>query len=194
MVGKNLGVANAIVYLEGIRSGKPMTRRSSYVMTQKNCEFVPHVVLVPLGERLEIVNFDPILHNVHALDSEAEPKTLFILAQPVKNLRTKTRPMTRAGIISVQCDAGHPWMSATVKVIEHPYHAITGSDGSFRLEDIPPGTYQLRLWHEGVNILGRQLEHDKVTKYQFEKAYIDSLPMTIQPRTNSKADFELVLR
>ena len=93
VVSNDLGVANAIVFIEDIKSGKSFERQPSYVLAQKNCEFLPHISLIPLGERLEIVNHDAVLHNVHAYDSNVEPKTIFNLAQPVKNLRTKTRQM-----------------------------------------------------------------------------------------------------
>ena len=194
VVSNDLGVANAIVFIEDIKSGKSFERQPSYVLAQKNCEFLPHISLIPLGERLEIVNHDAVLHNVHAYDSNVEPKTIFNLAQPVKNLRTKTRQMLNPGIINLQCDAGHAWMSASLMVIEHPYYTITATDGTFRLNDVPPGMYQLRMWHEGVAILDRRFEHGNVTKYQFEDAYTDSLSVTIRPHINSVADFELVLR
>ena len=102
--------------------------------------------------------------------------------------------MMKPGLITIRCDAGHAWMSASVMVIEHPYHAITGTDGSFRLDDVPPGAYQLRMWHEGVTILNRQMERDNVIRYSFEPAYTDSLAIVIQPHENSHADFELVLK
>ena len=62
--------------------------------------------------------------------------------------------------MKVGCDAGHTWMTAYIAVFEHPYFAVTAADGSFRIGDIPGGTYKLVFWHEK---LGRKVKKVTVT-------------------------------
>ena len=59
------------------------------------------------------------------------------------------RSLRRPGFYFVQCDAGHPWMSAYIWIVEHPYYVKTDAKGNFELTDVPPGTYTLKFWHEG---------------------------------------------
>jgi hypothetical protein len=151
-------------------------------------------MIIPLGERLEIVNDDPILHNVHTYLDGKPPKTLFNIAQPMKGVRMKTRPMEKRGLILATCDAGHPWMYAHIMAVEHPYYTVTDANGNFRIENIPPGDYTLQFWHEGIAVTNKAMEKDKVTKYDFEAPYEETKPVTVTAQKESVVDFELVLR
>ncbi len=193
-VGKNLGVANTFIYIETISEGKHIERQPAYTLNQQRCEYLPHTMIVPLGERLEIVNSDPILHNVHAYLNAKPPKTIFNIAQPMKGLRSKTKPMEKSGLVLATCDAGHPWMFAHIMVADHPYYTITDNNGNYRLEHVPPGSYTLRLWHEGVSTTNKVMGQGKVTKYDFELPYEESRQIVVQPSGEAIADFELVLR
>jgi hypothetical protein len=117
-LGAKQGVQNALVSLEGIDRGKKFAANSTPVLTQRHCNYEPHVVILPMGRQLEIVNSDPILHNVHAYDPHAQSKTIFNIAQPIKGQRTpvKLSQMLTPGIVSAICDAGHPWMSSYIMV------------------------------------------------------------------------------
>jgi carboxypeptidase family protein len=194
-VGKKSGVANTFVYLDGITAGKPFERLSAYTLHQQQCEYVPHAMIMPLGAQLEIVNNDPILHNVHTYLDGKPAKTLFNIAQPMKGIRMKSpRPIDKPGLVLATCDAGHPWMSAHIMVAPHPYYAVTDADGNFRLENVPPGNYTLQLWHEGIAVTSKVLENGKVSKYEFEEPYIETKPVTVAPKQETVVDFELVLR
>lgn len=195
-VGKDGAVADAIIHLENIAEGKPIPSTSRYVLDQKRCEYTPHVMILPLGSQLEIVNSDPILHNVHAYQDRPGAKTVFNIAQPIKGQRTpiKQAQLNRPGLIVATCDAGHPWMSASIMVAEHPYFAITDRNGRFVLRDVPPGTYKVRMWHEGVNITEKQMEHGKAKKYEFEEPYVVTKEVTVAEHGDVRADFEFALR
>jgi plastocyanin len=193
-VGKNGGVADAIVYLEGISKGKKFQDDQPCLIDQHNCEYHPHTLVVPVGRSIQIVNNDAILHNVHTYEAVKEPKTVFNIAQPIKGVKSTTRPLTKPGLINLTCDAGHPWMSGTIMVAAHPYYAITDKNGDFSLSDVPPGSYTLHMWHEGVTIVKKELEHDKVKKYEFEQPYEESRQVTVRAEATSTADFELSLR
>lgn len=193
-IGKKHGVANTFIFIDSIHRGKAFTPLPAYTLHQHQCEYSPHAMLVPVGVQLEIVNDDPILHNVHTyLDGEL-PKTLFNIAQPIKGLRMKSKPMAKPGLVLATCDAGHPWMIAHIMVMDHPYYAITDANGGYVIENIPPGTYSVKLWHEGVAIASTVMEKGKISKYNFEAPYEEVQEATVHPEGTTVVNFELVLR
>lgn len=153
---KTRGVKDAVVYIEGISAGKKLPERDIDFMTGKKarldqvgCHYAPHVMVVRRRSTLAITSSDGVLHNVNArmgLDQ------LFNLAFSRKGYTiddpTKTNVGRKSGIISLRCNAGHFWMSGTVFVVNHPYYAVTGKDGTFALQDVPPGAYTVKVWHE----------------------------------------------
>jgi len=193
--GGKMGVKNAVISLEGIDHGKKETRSMRPVLDQKGCEYEPHIMIAPLGSQLEIVNSDPILHNVHAYAASPGKKTLFNIAQPIKGQRTSIRQMqmNSKGIVTAVCDAGHPWMTATIIVAEHPYYAVTDDEGQFVLEDIPPGSYRLIMWHEGVRVTNVEYEHDKPKKYSFEEPYRISKSVDVKEGETRRVDFDFTV-
>lgn len=146
VLGRDHTIANVVVSLVGVSRGKrmePLTAPAT--LDQVECEFVPHAQVVPVGTTLEIVNSDPVLHNVHAFLNGTE--SIFDLAMPIQGYRIR-RTLDMPGTISVKCDAGHTWMSAYIVVQEHPYYSMTTEDGTYSIEDVPAGEYRLKLWHE----------------------------------------------
>jgi plastocyanin len=195
-VGRKNGVQHAVVSLEGIEQGKMFRPGIKPVLDQRRCNYEPHVMVFPMGEQLEIVNSDPILHNVHAYDEKAESRTIFNIAQPIKGQRTlvKSTRMLKPGAVLTTCDAGHPWMSSYIVVAEHPYYAVTDADGNFTLENVPPGTYRIRMWHEGVEVTNTELENGKVKKYYYEDPYVVVKEVTVPAKGIATVDFDLSLR
>jgi hypothetical protein len=145
-LGPGAAVENAVVSLVGISRGKalPELGRSGELEIIK-CMAVPRVQLVPVGSTLEIVNSDPLLHDIYAYLNGTEE--LFHRALPLQQFRVQ-EVLARPGVVHLWCGAGHPWMRAYVVVQEHPYFALTDPRGAYALSDIPPGPYRLRIWHE----------------------------------------------
>jgi hypothetical protein len=137
-------VKNAVVRIEGIKQGKKADP-ANLTLDNKNCEFEPRVSWVLTGSNLVAKNSDPILHNTHLYLSEGN-KNLFNIALPNQGQQIE-KPLKKAGLVDVKCDA-HEWMQAWVVVSDHPYVAVTGDDGSFTLDNVPPGDYTLKIWHE----------------------------------------------
>ncbi|MEX0880365.1 MAG: carboxypeptidase regulatory-like domain-containing protein [Thermoanaerobaculia bacterium] len=146
VVGKDGALANAVVYLKDIATGKPLDKAAKASLDNKACTYVPHVAVVPVGSTLTIHSSDNVLHNVHALMGS---DTLFNIALPLPGMQIP-QTMRKPGIVNVKCDAGHTWMAATIYVVEHPYYAVTDAAGKFDLKDVPPGTYTLVAWHESL--------------------------------------------
>ena len=116
------------------------------VLDQKGCQYRPHVVAVQVDQPLVVTNSDAFLHNVHALSID---NPAFNFGQPSKDLRGRSvGPMKVAEVFRVKCDV-HPWMGAYVHVIDHPYFAVSGEDGTFAIPaGLPDGEYTLAAWHE----------------------------------------------
>lgn len=114
-------------------------------LLQKGCIFQPHVLLVPQGVQVEITNEDGILHNVH---THSEKNLPLNRAQP-KFLKVMKIGPFEPERIKVRCDV-HEWMYAWIQVVEHPYYAVSGEGGVFRIENVPPGSYRITAWHENL--------------------------------------------
>lgn len=189
VLGKNQGVANAILTLEGVSAGKPWKKQAVVTLDQQKCEYIPHVLIAPLGSELEILNSDDILHNVHSYELTGEMKTLFNVAQPIKGLRTKLA-MDSPGYLAATCDAGHPWMSAFIKVAEHPYVVVSDQDGNFVIDKIPPGAYKLTMWHEPMTV-GAETKIENMQQHYFEKPIVVTKDVTITAGGTTTVAFEI---
>ena len=153
-VGKGARLANVVVWLEGVKKGKPRARKLAQ-LSNKGCQFVPLVQSMEVGAKLEVINDDPIQHTTHPI-YVVHKTTAFNVATSRKGQRVKKK-IRRKGIMRVQCDSGHTWMRAWIHAFKHPYHVVTGKDGRFELTDIPPGTYTVRAWHERGGTLSRKV-------------------------------------
>jgi hypothetical protein len=146
VVGPSKGVKDAIVYLDDVPKGKPMAKPAKPPEIDNNkCMFVPESQVIPPGP-IVIVNSDPVLHNTHGFYGK---RTAFNVALPNQGQRIE-KQLPRPGIVRVECDE-HGHMHGTIYVADHPYHAVTGADGSFTIKDVPPGSYTLVVyqWHVG---------------------------------------------
>jgi hypothetical protein len=144
VVAKDGALANVVAFVKGARfDGKPAPVAGAAV-DQKLCRYLPHVQALTVGTPLSVMNNDAVLHNVHA---NIEALTVFNVAMPIKGQKL---PMSlrKPGLMKLQCDAGHPWMSGWIYVFDHPYFAVTDGKGAFSIKDVPPGEHTLELWHE----------------------------------------------
>lgn len=138
------GLRNVFVYIkEGLAGGPYPPAQGSPVLDQDGCVYHPHVIGLRVGQNLTIRNSDGLLHNINA-----KPTTnrTFNISQPTSMETTRSFPMAEV-MIPVACDV-HGWMQAYIGVVDHPYFAVSGEDGAFRIENVPPGTYTVETWHE----------------------------------------------
>lgn len=142
-------LSDVAVWIEGIESGKPLPT-DPVLLDQISCEFVPHVFAINPKQPLTIKTSDQVLHNVSAHLGEEE---LFDLAMPVQGMSLWRRPIEKdgaplqSGNVRFSCRAGHSWMEAWAIVRDHPYVTVSGEDGTWRIDAVPPGTYTLKFWH-----------------------------------------------
>jgi len=126
-------------------------------LDQQGCMYSPRVVAVRVGQRLEVHNADPLNHNVHLFAQRASfpNNTQPPGSAPFEFVFEKKEPRA----VVVGCDI-HPWMRSNLHVVDHPFFAITGADGTFLIEGIPPGDYTFTAWHEKYGQQSVALELD----------------------------------
>ncbi len=165
------GLKNAIVAVKNVSlpdSYQPPA--SSLVLENRNCRFQPHVAVLTTGGTIEAVNRDPFYHSVHLYGL----KQLNVALGP---FRSKVVELpNRPGYVIVKCDV-HGWMQAFVRVDKHPFHAVTGEDGRFQIEGVPPGPHTLEVWHEFLGPM----------EYDVTVAPDSSLPVTIAYQTAAES-------
>ena len=176
IIGPEGGVANTVVYLKNISSGKamdlPEQRRQ---LDQKHCRYIPHILLVPQNASLQMQSSDATLHTIH-MDGAAS----FNLPFPFPNQVT-SRTMATPGLVNLRCNGGHVWMNAEMMVVPHPYYAVTDESGRFEFTSVPPGTYQIVAWHEGWGLAGKEQAYDVLTEHTVQR------PIFTEPKSWEKS-------
>jgi Carboxypeptidase regulatory-like domain len=157
VVNDNGTLRNVFVYVKsGLPAGKTYeVPKEPVVIEQKGCEYFPHVFGMMAKQLLLIKNDDDTLHNIHALPTVNEE---FNKGQPSGSpdlKKTFTKPEV---MVKFKCDV-HPWMGAYVGVMDNPFFAVTGADGTFSLKGLPAGDYEIVAWHEKY---GEQTQKVKV--------------------------------
>ena len=114
------------------------------ILDQKDCQYEPRMLGVRVGQTVEIVNSDPTFHNVKSISKNNEN---FNLAMPVKDQRI-SKVFTKPELfIESKCSV-HPWMTATIAVMDHPYFSVTNTQGEFTIPNLPAGKYRIEAFHE----------------------------------------------
>ena len=153
IVGLGQGVRYAVVTLEGITRGKAVEKETVHELDNVKCRFTPHVQAASVGQFVLLKNSDVILHTAHAFFSNDQPQFNVGLYPG----RTSRKPLIAAGLVKIRCEV-HPWMTGYIMVTEHPYHAVSDIYGEYELRDVPPGAYQLKVWHESLGTQEKRIE------------------------------------
>lgn len=161
----------AVVFLETVDKGKPFPASPPPRIEAKDCRFLPFINLVRDQHDVVVVNLDPAMHDIQAYEtSHLGPRVLFNLPLPISSRYpqqaglsahfhkhyegtpvTPTVRMTKGRrVFTMQCGF-HAYMESWAVVQNHPYYAVTDESGRFRLTDVPPGTYRVKIWHPYVH-------------------------------------------
>src|SRR5215472_3659084 len=143
VVGSKGELADVVVSVQGISGKSGGASAQPAVLDQKGCEYSPQILAVQTGQKITVKNSDPVLHNIHDLPNPDSgnkeqnmaqmpggPELTFAFAKPEDFLKFK-------------CDV-HPWMFAWVTVFDHPFFAVSGKDGTFKISNVPAGKYTLK--------------------------------------------------
>lgn len=151
LIIENQKVKNVVIWLEGKQARKLKSKPGTYTIDQKKCAYSPHVLAMPQGSELQILTSDPINHNIHTYSFDNDPINIMFLPN-----QDYTQEMEEPEVIKVTCDL-HNWMVAYIVVTPHSYFAITQSNGAYEINDVPPGKYTLKVWHESLGEDSRKI-------------------------------------
>ena len=146
------GLMNAFVKLDGSFPGTPVPAQP-VLLDQKACFYQPRVVGARVEHVLRIKNSDNLLHNVHSSSSN---RNSFNFGQPVAGISADFK-LSDEEMLKVGCDV-HRWMTAWIGVVDHPYFAVTGADGSFVISNVPAGKRTISVWHERFGTLTKSVD------------------------------------
>ncbi len=191
IIGPQGGVANTVVYLKNVSAGKamdlPEQRRH---LDQKQCRYIPHILLVPQQGTLDMMSSDATLHTIHM-----EGAASFNLPFPFPG-RSTSRSMQTPGLVNLRCNGGHVWMNAEMFIAPHPYYAVTDESGRFEFTDVPAGSYQIVAWHEGWGLAGKEHAYDVLTEHSVERPVFTEAKTwekSVTVSANSTANVDFVL-
>jgi len=143
------GIKWAMVRIMGVKAPEPKEPFAVPTMDQKGCKFEPHAMIVPPGTDLSLLNPDKIGHNFHTTPLDATNPGFNRMMPPSdeKMVVKGGKYFVEPEIIKVQCDI-HPWMTGFVVVHDPRFAAITPADGTFEIKNVPPGKYDVVIFHE----------------------------------------------
>lgn len=161
------GLQHAVVYFNKVAEGKawpaPLENKwgkpKGWQLNQKKCTFTPWMTVISNKSNLEVINRDPVLHNIHTYELIGKVRvTMFNEAQPKQGYTfNKKIKMRRGTTMKVECDA-HNFMHAYIKVLKNPYFAITAADGSYSIDQVPAGKYKVTVWHSDLGEMSKEIE------------------------------------
>lgn len=150
-------LANVFVYLrDGLEQKRFAPPTEPVTIEQQGCWFAPRILGIQVGQPFEVVNADPLTHNIHPL---AQINRDWNQSQSPGDAPLKRRFSKPEVMIRVKCNI-HPWMRAWVGVVPHPYFAVTSPEGTFDLTRVPPGSYVLEAWHEALGRIEQRVTVD----------------------------------
>jgi len=203
------GLTEVFVYLSaGVPKGEYPLPEQPVLIDQRGCVFTPYVAGVQVGQTILIRNSDPVLHNVHWTPAVQSPATNLSAKETAKFVALHGRRPTVGNIESnraqppgspdlayiftqpevflrLKCDV-HPWMFAYVGVVEHPFFAVTDTNGVFTIPNVPPGRYTLQAVHRKTHPTGKGLTVDIVVEADAETPVLFELNLISPGSTASR--------
>jgi hypothetical protein len=206
IVGADNVLANCVVYLKSVAAGKDwpkemLSEDRTGTIDQKGCRYVPHLQWLRPKTQMVIKNSDGADHNIHGFrDSLKDTKFNFSSAPGTTNDSTDSAFLEATALYIVKCDI-HPWMSAYVHMVDHPYYSITSAEasgdkkaGEYVIDGIPPGDYELVCWHEGMKETPT-MQDGKIASYAYSDPVVsDPKPIKIAAGGAVTENFDVPLK
>lgn len=145
-------LAGAVVWLDGIRRGKPLPIERRLELESDHCKLAPRVQGAVVGSAVNVIGHDDFRQHLHFLaGGERERRATVLLGRDEQVIPTE-RPFLAPGLVIVR-DADHPWPTAYIAVFDHPYFAVTAANGTFTIDAVPAGRYTVKVWHERTAVM-----------------------------------------
>lgn len=145
------GLRGAVVWLTDIRAGKGFPTERRFDLVNENCLISPKVQPVFAGATINVGSNDAVLHHnrfINVSTGESEAVAPF---NDKGEIIPYDRLLTKTAQYEVLCDV-HPWTRGWLLVVDHPYYAKSGANGTFTMDGVPPGNYHIRAWHPAYGI------------------------------------------
>lgn len=149
-------LADVVISVQGISGKSSGASAEPVVLDQKGCQYIPAILAAQTGQKIVVKNSDPVLHNVHAQPTVADNKEQNLAQMPNGPDLTMTFAKPEM-FLKFKCDV-HPWMFAWISVFDHPYFAVSGKDGAFKIANVPPGKYTLQAAHRKAGTVTKEIE------------------------------------
>ncbi|MCA9059068.1 MAG: hypothetical protein KDA85_11230 [Planctomycetaceae bacterium] len=156
------GLANVFIYMarapKTIHPDLKDAPAEPVVFGQKNCQFVPHAVVVRVGQSVEVTSDDPIAHNTHTHPLRNNGVNILIPPNTTAGNGVKVDHKAAERLpTKVTCDL-HDFMEARWMIIDHPYATVTNAKGEFTIENLPDGKHEFIVYHEKALYIDKKLE------------------------------------
>ena len=151
VVREGNGLGGAVVWLDDIRRGRPLSLERRLELESDKCRLTPRVQGAVVGSAVNVLGHDDFRQHLRFFaGGERTPRASVLLGQYEQVIPTE-KPFTAPGLVVVR-DSDHPWPAAYLAVFDHPYYSITAPNGTFRIDGVPPGRYRLKVWHERAKV------------------------------------------
>ena len=140
-------LADVVVWLADVRSGRALPVERRYELTNERCRLVPRVQAAVAGGTLNVRSADAVVHRTQFVRLGTGDRLGSIETADAGAVVPDEDLLAKPGQVEATC-AEHPWSRAWLLVFDHPYATVTGRDGKFRLDGVPPGRWKLVAWHE----------------------------------------------
>jgi plastocyanin len=157
VVGPKGELADVIISVQGAPGKSTGAAAPAALLDQKGCEYVPQILAVQTGQKIQVKNSDPVLHNVHDVPGPAAGNQEFNQAQMPSGPDLTFSFSKPEEFLKFKCDV-HPWMFAWVSVFDHPFFAVSGKDGTFKIANVPAGKYTLQAAHRKAGKATQEIE------------------------------------
>ena len=142
-------LSDAIVWIADVKTGKTMPIDKRVTVSSEDCQIDPRVQATINSATVNVFNDDRLLHTIVFLRPGTNDTLLKLPFFNVGQVVPTEKLAKMSGIIEVRC-VQHPWTHGYIAVFDHPYFAVTESDGSYNIDSLPPGRYRMMVWHEGM--------------------------------------------
>jgi len=149
-------LAGAVVWLDGIRAGKPLPLVRRYDIINEGCLVTPRIQAAIVGGTLNVRSRDPVTHRTRLVRAGESKPVALVTETDEGQVVPLDHALEVPGQIEVRCDQ-HPWTRGYIAVFDHPYFAVTTANGDFELDSVPPGRYTLKVWHERLGTTSREV-------------------------------------
>ncbi|MEO7999983.1 MAG: carboxypeptidase-like regulatory domain-containing protein [Gemmatimonadaceae bacterium] len=156
----DVAVGNALVWLVGVTHGPRDTQPRRLNITLNDCHIEPRVMVAPVGATIIVSNRDDMIARLRFEDHgrTSSPRAIIGFTDPGQVVPSSLA-LAKPGLVEVR-DENHSWVRAVIAVAPHPFVAVTEANGDFQFDGVPPGSYQLVVWHErlGARVIPVKVE------------------------------------